>query len=310
MILIKNFIKTLFFLGLLIFTFFYRTEIVSFIYSNIIYKKEIILESPNKYKLDYNFKYVKETDNFFPKNKNDLISIFYTALNSGWKELTFFCDTNYKNCLKDIEDLSSNSEFLSMLNNFVHPFNSFSTINTNLNSLGKAKLTINYLYTKEEIVSLEKKVNEIYKSKITSQMKTEDKILIIHDYIINNSKYDEANKNLLKQTDNSNITSHKAIGPLLENKGICSGYSDAMSLFLTKMNLPNYKISNDEHIWNYVFIENTGYHLDLTWDDPVVTTGEDILIHDYFLIGTEELFSLNNNHSFDENVFIEARSTN
>ena len=100
--------------------------------------------------------------------------------------------------------------------------------------------------------------------------------------------------------------SHKAIGPLIQNMAICGGYSDAMSLFLIKMNIPNYKISNDDHIWNFVYLEDSWYHLDLTWDDPVLNTGENLLIYDYFLIPTKKLFSLKNNHEFEESIFLEA----
>ena len=31
--------------------------------------------------------------------------------------------------------------------------------------------------------------------------------------------------------------------------------------------IKNYKIASSNHVWNYVYIENNWYHLDLTWDE-------------------------------------------
>ena len=99
--------------------------------------------------------------------------------------------------------------------------------------------------------------------------------------------------------------SNTAIGVLLEGYGICSGYSDAMGIFLDKLGIDNYKISNDTHIWNLVKVNNKWLHIDLTWDDPIY---EQNLNRDtYFLITTAELEKLNDNtHSFNKTVFKEA----
>ena len=78
-----------------------------------------------------------------------------------------------------------------------------------------------------------------------------------------------------------------------------------MAIFLNDLGVVNYKISNKNHIWNAVYLNNTWYHLDMTWDDPVVKTGENILIHDYFLITTQELETLDikNQHAYDKTIY-------
>ena len=58
------------------------------------------------------------------------------------------------------------------------------------------------------------------------------------------------------------------------------------------MNVKSFKISSDDHVWNAVFINNNWYHLDLTWDDPVSKDGKDYLEHNYFLIDTKQLLSI------------------
>ena len=64
----------------------------------------------------------------------------------------------------------------------------------------------------------------------------------------------------------------------------------------------NYKISNDEHIWNLVYLDEKWYHLDLTWDDPIITGGgrvTDTIKYAYFLKGSDEFFK---DHFEDGNI--------
>jgi len=78
-----------------------------------------------------------------------------------------------------------------------------------------------------------------------------------------------------------------------------------MAIFLNKMNIINYKISNDEHIWNLVYLDGNWYHLDLTWDDPI--SDINVSRSTYFLITTETLEKINDKaHNFDKNIYSEA----
>ena len=133
-------------------------------------------------------------------------------------------------------------------------------------------------------------------------MSVREKIKVIHDYIINSTDYDEL------KTDNIEDTtyfSQNAYGVLIEHYGICSGYSDAMAIFLNKLNVINYKISNEEHIWNLAFVDGKWLHLDLTWDDPIAQNN--VNRDNYFLITTNELKALDDDsHSFNKHIFQEA----
>ena len=137
-------------------------------------------------------------------------------------------------------------------------------------------------------------------------MTTEDKIKAVHNYIINNSKYDS------KRSD-QNVVSYKsetAYGPLLQGYSLCGGYTDAMALFLHDLNLKNYKISSENHIWNAVNVNDNWLHLDLTWDDPITSDGTDILEYNFFLITTEELKELEDEqHRFNESIYQEMKTT-
>ena len=203
-----------------------------------------------------------------------------------------------------MKNLANNQELLSHINNFVHPYNGFNHIETQYDSLGKISIHVDKSYTKEEINEISKKVDEIANQLINENDSQINNIKKIHDYIINQSIYDS-------DRSDYNITTYKsdiAYGPLIQGYGICGGYTDAMQLFLEKLNIKNYKISSKQHVWNAVYINNQWLHLDLTWDDPVTSTGENILDHNFFLIDTNTLLTLEQTeHQFNANIYQELK---
>lgn len=269
--------------------------------TNLFDKKEEIVLKENEYYLDRDFEFVQNYDDEV-HNYTELLNYIYHVVNTGSKEGTGYCVREYKNCAKDLEEIGNNKELLSTINNFVHPYNSFSSIIFTYNTKGDFDIKVNKIYSKENIIDINGVVDRVIKENIVDTMTTTQKLKIIHDYIIDNTKYDTLkSKNINDMTYKSNT----AIGVLLEGYGICSGYSDAMSIFLGKLGIDNYKISNDTHIWNLVKVNNKWLHIDLTWDDPIY---EQNLNRDtYFLITTAELEKLNDNtHSFNKTVFKEA----
>lgn len=282
----------------------YNDTIISFLITNFakIDKKTTVLQN-NTYATQRNYEFVQLADNFTPSNKQDLVNIYYTVLNSGMSDFTFYCPTEYKDCINDVDYLSNNQILLSNINNFVPVYNSFQNIETEFDTLGKVTISIHHSYTKEEVLKLEEVVASIISENITENMKIEDRIKTIHDYIINTTKYDT------DRSDNKGTTYHSdtAYGALIEHYAICGGYADSMKLFLDYFEIPNYKISSENHIWNLVYLDNEWRHLDLTWDDPVTSDGKDILEYDYFLISTEELSDLKTDqHVFDKTIYVEA----
>ena len=79
-----------------------------------------------------------------------------------------------------------------------------------------------------------------------------------------------------------------------------------MALFLDYYNIPNFKISSDNHIWNAVYLNGEWRHLDLTWDDPVTTSGRDLLEYNFFLIDDNELKAQDlTEHTYDIDIYKE-----
>ena len=299
----KKYIVLLILVILFGFTFAFRRPLYN-LYRTYFVKeeKEVTLTASNDYTRDYDFNYVKRTDDFTPSNYQDLLNIYYTVLNSGEEEFSFYCTDEYSECINDVDSLANNQKVLSTINNFVHPFNSFRHLETSYDDYGKVTLKIEHIYSNNDIKLINAKVEEIEKEIWNSSMSNEDKIKEAHNYIINNSKYD-------KDRSDNNIVKYKsdtAYGSLLEGYSLCGGYTDAMELFLEDMGIKSYKISSENHVWNAVYLNNAWYHLDLTWDDPITTDGSDILEYNFFLITTSELSELEGEqHNYDKNVYSE-----
>ena len=257
----------------------------------------------NENSRNYNFKYVALTDNFLPNNKQDILNLYYTVINSGMDEFTFYCKSEYENCLDDVKDIGKNQVIVSNINNFVHPYNSFKRIETEIYSIGKVVIKIvEKNYTEDMKTILNYEIDKVIENNINSNMTNKEKIKTIHDYIINHTKYDS------DRSDRNTIQfkSDTAYGAIVEGHSICSGYTDAMMLFLERFNIKSYKIASDNHVWNYVYLDNKWYNLDLTWDDPVSSDGKDVLEHKFFLINTEKKKKIDTTeHTFDKTVYSE-----
>lgn len=292
------------FLTLVALIIIFKDNIGLFVYEKfIIGHIEITEFKPNEYYRPNNYSYVQITDNFIAKDEKHLLNIYYTIINSGIDSFTFRCDKEYVNCLDDVDSLSNSQSVLSNINSFVHPYNSFSSVETQYDTLGKVVLKINKAYSEEEITAVNNEIKKVIDSKNASIIDTRDLIKTFHDYIINNTKYD-SNRSDRKIV---NYKSDIAYGPLIEGYGLCGGYTDAMALFLDYYKIPNFKVISENHIWNAVRVDGKWYHLDLTWDDPISKSGKDILEYTFFLIKTEKLLQLEKEqHIFDQNIFKEV----
>ena len=301
----KKILFIIVFLLTIFFAYQYRENIYGIYYNYFVPVEDKVTKlEKNIYYRNYDFSYVQNIDTFIPNNKTDLLNMYYTIVNSGMSEFTFYCPTEYKNCENDVNNLANDQNTISNINNFVHPYNSFKTLKTEVDSTGKVYIEIEKVYTDEMIIILNYKVDDIIKQNITSDMDDKTKIKAIHDYIINNTSYDKerSDKKII------NYKSDNAYGVLIEKYGLCGGYTDAMMLFLEKFNIPNFKISTENHIWNYVKVDGEWLHLDLTWDDPVSPDGKDILDDSYFLISDDELKNIEKEeHVYNADIYAKSK---
>ena len=302
----KRIASTIFTLGLLLILgglcMQYKTRIVEFYNVFLSPKDNVKIESKNAYYRNYDFNFVKNTEYFYPSDYQDILNIYYTVLNAGLDEFSFYCPKSYETCIEDIKRLANDQDTLSDINNYVHPYNGFSHIETEYDSIGRVKISITHNYTEEQINEINEKINELYDELYNDNLTDIDNIKRFHDYIVNNAQYDiEKSK-----TNESVYHSDIAYGPLFEGYAVCGGYTDLMQLFLEKMALKCFKVSSAKHIWNAVNYEGTWYNIDLTWDDPVANDGNNYLEYHYFMIDTEKLHDLEKTeHFFNESHYSE-----
>lgn len=280
---------------------FFRTDI-SFILTSRSVERKYGQTQENSYFIEDYFNYIDNYEKAEVHSKQEIINSIYYLINSGSTYSKRYCAKDYDNCYHDMEELSSDANLLSILNNYVHPYNSFDSIIFNFDNK-VIEIEIKHTYSKEDINTINKKVDEVINNMDLNSKSTRDKIKIIHDYIINNTEYDSLKT---ENIEDNTYKSNTAYGVMIEGKGICSGYSDAMKIFLDKLNIVNYKVSNDQHIWNAVMLDEEWMHLDLTWDDPV--SDKNITRDNYFLIDNETLNLLDDGvHYYDKNLFPEVK---
>ena len=296
---IINVLVNSFFICLIILGVLYHDKVEYYYFKYLDFHRKNITIENNKYAKKEMIEGIKLTDNFTAQNKTHLLNIYYTIINSGVKNFTFYCSVDYEECLNDISALSKENDELSVINDVVNPYNSFSSIITSYTETGQVSIEIEKLYTGAEINQIDYVVNNIINTKLNSSMKDREKIEIIHDYLINTSRYD---------TKNESPKNGSAYGLLIDHLGTCNGYSDAFGIIMNALGIENYKISNSKHVWNYVKIDNKWYHIDLTWDDPVTNNGSNLLLHNFFLITTDELLNLDKtNHGFNPDYYLEIK---
>ncbi len=270
------------------------------------FRDELIILPANEFKRNHDYMFVQRNDTYIPNNYQDLLNIFYSVLNNGWEEFTFYCSTEYETCLEDLEKISHDQVLLADINNYVNPFNSYSSIRTLYDDTGEVTIIVHHLYNNDEVKKLYADIKKIVDEKTSPNMSQEQQIKVLHDYIIENTKYDSVKAN----DGDSNYDSGRINGLLYQHYALCSAYTDTMAVMLDYLNIYNFKISTDNHIWNAVYVDGKWKHLDLTWDDPVTSSGREMINDEYFLIDTDELLSIKDSykqHTFNKYRYLEFK---
>lgn len=266
-------------------------------------KNTVVIPEYTKNHRMYLFKTVSETNNFEPQNIEDLKKIYYTVLNNGWDSFTFYCPYDYTECINDVKKIANtqDTEHIAIINNYVSPFNSYRKYNTTILDENQITLSVDKLYTDDEIERLNKFIdNTINQLNIdTKNIRLKD-IERIHDFIINKVTYDTK-----YQKGDEISDSNKATGALLNGVALCSGYSDAFALFLDRLDIPNFKINSEEHEWNIIYFNNKWSHIDLTWDDDEINKNNN---RNFFMVNTKQLLEKDKDeHNFDQNLYLEIK---
>ncbi|MCI8465139.1 MAG: hypothetical protein HFI63_04680 [Lachnospiraceae bacterium] len=136
-------------------------------------------------------------------------------------------------------------------------------------------VTWNYLESDKTKVremkgAMERRRAEIL-SRVESGMTDVEKLMVIHDALVMNTTYS------MKTTWQPAGTSggggcYTAYCVLVEGLGVCHGYALAFSYLASEVGIDTRFVAGSRinHAWNLVLVDGNWYHLDCTWDDPVL----------------------------------------
>ena len=146
-----------------------------------------------------------------------------------------------------------------------------------------------YLFPKDKIKE-HRQAMEARVSKLARQAEKLDekgKELFIHDFIVENVKYDKLKKEY----------SHEIIGALGNGVAVCEGIAKAVKILCDELNLwciialseanPDKGIKY-RHAWNVIRIDGQYYHLDVTFDNSL--SGEGCVRYDYVNLSDKQIF--------------------
>ena len=104
-------------------------------------------------------------------------------------------------------------------------------------------------------------VNE-YLTEINKGTTYYDKEKISHDLLIKNIVY-----NLSAKYNQSSFSG------LVEKSTVCMGYAASFQLLMNRVGVETVVVSSSSHAWNEIKLDGTWYVVDVTWDDPIPSSG-------------------------------------
>ncbi len=132
-------------------------------------------------------------------------------------------------------------------------------------------------------------IQSVINVSIKDDMTDYEKVKTIHDFIINTCAYDTSNEDPYQLPESS----FRIEGVILKEVAVCLGYAETFELFMNLLDIENKFVVGDadgiSHAWNMVKLNGNWYHVDTTWDDPTMASGEQQLRYNYFLITDEQI---------------------
>lgn len=248
-------------------------------YSYNIFKVHILSNKDTKINREEIIKTAKNKD-----YKDSVIFPYYELLSK--KEKTVYDElldavNDYKKTLRPSEEISPealNDVYNALM--YDHPelfwlSTDYSCMCDETNQVIKIDLEYTNIMSKIKIarIKFDEEINKIAVE--ANKLKTDyEKELYVHDTLINKIKY---------TTDEKNDQS--AYGAVVLGKSVCVGYAKAFQFIMNKLGIPTYYIvglTNENHAWNLIELEDGFYNVDLTLDD-----GEDEIYYTYFNVNDE-----------------------
>ena len=134
----------------------------------------------------------------------------------------------------------------------------------NYSSDGSVDLKIKYFQAPPQTKAVEEFAVKFVATSIKSTMTDLEKLIVVHDYVINSVKYDYTFKN------------RSPYSAIKEKKSVCSGFALLAGKLLEIAKVKQFYVTGDssdptthksgKHIWNKINLNGLWYNIDFTWD--------------------------------------------
>ena len=161
----------------------------------------------------------------------------------------------------------------------------------------QATLTYNmkYLTTYSQEQAVDKEVKNVLDSLDVYDKDTYQKVLAVHDYIVQNIDYDYSLQN------------HSAYNAIIDKSVVCQGFATITCKMLKELNIGVRLITGPNHAWNIVKLGSYWYNTDNTWDENTSTSSN--ISYKYFLKGSTDFIDHTRDSQFDTASFHEQYPT-
>jgi len=183
---------------------------------------------------------------------------------------------------------------------YTNPYEAYnvSSYNMHMSSSSRSttvevKIDCVYKMTTDMASDLDTRSRAIVASITSTSMNAFEKERAIHDWIVNNTQYDQS------------YSIYDPYNTLINHTGVCEGYSLLAQKMFTIAGIKSLVVEGYcdgvAHAWNMVNIDNHWYHVDVTWDDPV--SSRDVLRYDYYNISDSKISA---DHTWDATKYPSA----
>lgn len=162
---------------------------------------------------------------------------------------------------------------------------------------GHVAICPQYFFDKAKVKEYNRKIEETVNALAAQIELTKgndyEKAQKVHDWLCMNVEYDMLGADMNEPV--RVITSHNIIGVFAHHRAQCEGIAKAVKVLLNAVDVrcivatgvAHSERENGPHAWNIVNLDNTPYHMDVTWDIGAMGGAKKTISYDYFNITDE-----------------------
>lgn len=136
---------------------------------------------------------------------------------------------------------------------------------------GLVSLSPTYLYGTSDLPQM----RDAYEQRVSQALESAEglgseveKAKALHDWLIQNAEYSRTGA----EGGEVPMVEHTAFGIMVNGTGVCDGYARAYADLLARVGIKSVVVESEamNHAWNLVSVGGNWYHVDVTYDDPVI----------------------------------------